>query len=112
MQSSRTYPVSTFVIPAGENCTRRRRYRESSTFFARLREVGMQVEEHPFPDHYRFTAQDLVFNDDKPVVMTEKDAVKCQQFAMPHHWYLPVTAQLENGFAARLLQLLKRKIHG
>ena len=81
-------------------------------FFARLREVGMQVEEHPFPDHYRFTAQDLVFNDDKPVVMTEKDAVKCQQFAMPHHWYLPVTAQLENGFAARLLQLLKRKIHG
>ncbi len=81
-------------------------------FFVRLREAGLQVEEHPFPDHHRFTAQDLVFNDDKPVVMTEKDAVKCQQFAMSHHWYLPVTARLENGFAAHLLQLLKRKIHG
>ncbi len=81
-------------------------------FFARLREAGMRVEEHPFPDHHRFMAQDLVFNDDKPVVMTEKDAVKCQKFALPHHWYLPVTAQLEKGFADHLLQLFKRKIHG
>ncbi len=81
-------------------------------FFARLREAGMQVEEHPFPDHHRFMAQDLVFNDNKPVVMTEKDAVKCQKFALPHHWYLPVTAQLEKGFADHLLQLFKRKIHG
>ncbi len=81
-------------------------------FFARLREAGVQVEEHSFPDHHRFTAQDLVFNDDKPVVMTEKDAVKCQPFALPHHWYLPVTARLENGFTTHLLQLLKRKIDG
>ncbi|HFC53468.1 MAG TPA: tetraacyldisaccharide 4'-kinase [Gammaproteobacteria bacterium] len=81
-------------------------------FFARLRETGLVVEEHPFPDHHRFSARDLEFGDNLPVVMTEKDAVKCRQFAGPDHWYLPVSARLEDGFAARLLQLLKRKTDG
>ena len=81
-------------------------------FFARLREVGLLVEEHPFPDHHRFSARDLEFGDDLPVVMTEKDAVKCRQFASSRYWYLPVSARPEDGFAARLLQLLKRKTNG
>ncbi len=81
-------------------------------FFARLREAGIQVQEHPFPDHHRFTQKDLLFEDEDPVVMTEKDAVKCQPFATPNHWYLPVTAQLEENATLHLLQLLKRKIDG
>ncbi len=81
-------------------------------FFARLREAGIQVQEHPFPDHHRFTQKDLLFEDEDPVVMTEKDAVKCQLFATPNHWYLPVTAQLEENATLHLLQLLKRKIDG
>jgi len=81
-------------------------------FFARLREAGIQVREHAFPDHHRFVAADLDFNDNDPVVMTEKDAVKCQPFAMPNHWYLPVSAHLEERVTTHLLQLLKRKIDG
>ena len=62
-------------------------------FFATLRAAGLSVREHVFPDHHRFSATELQFGDALPVLITEKDAVKCQAFALPQHWYLPVTAQ-------------------
>ncbi len=63
-------------------------------FFAQLRGLGIHPMEHGFPDHYRFRSQDLDFGDDTPVIMTEKDAVKCRRFATANHWYLPVEGQL------------------
>ncbi len=81
-------------------------------FFAQLSIAGLVCETHGMPDHYLFTAADLEFNDDKPVIMTEKDAVKCSRFAKPHHWYLPVDAVLPDGFSQQLLTLLKDKSHG
>lgn len=76
-------------------------------FFDLLRERGLDVVEHPFPDHHRFTAADL----DPvpgPVILTEKDAVKCAAFARPHHWVLAVEAQLQQGFGERLLAALRK----
>jgi tetraacyldisaccharide 4'-kinase len=75
-------------------------------FFRLLEDRGLIVDAHAFDDHHRFTASDLDFLDDAPVVMTEKDAVKCQRFAAPHHWYLPITAELPDAFCARLERLL------
>lgn len=46
-----------------------------------------------FPDHHPFTAKDLS-DIQGPVLMTAKDAVKCQAFAQPNWYYLPITAQL------------------
>lgn len=63
-------------------------------FFYTLREFNIEVIEHPFPDHHKFTLEDLSFNDDLPVLMTEKDAVKCEQFAKDNFWVVPVAAQL------------------
>lgn len=60
-------------------------------FFAQLRALGMEVIPHVFPNHYLFEKKDLYFNDGLPVLMTEKDAVKCQSFAGDECWYLPVT---------------------
>ncbi len=49
-----------------------------------------------FIDHHEFKAGDLQqFNDKLPLLMTEKDAVKCRPFAKTHWWYLPVEAILE-----------------
>ena len=48
-------------------------------FFAELRAYGLQTVEHPFPDHHPLTVADLAFDDGLPVLMTEKDAVKCAQ---------------------------------
>ncbi len=78
-------------------------------FFTHLRDNGLKLHCHIFPDHYDYQASDIHFNDDLPVIMTEKDAVKCQHFAGPQHWYLPITIRLPNALTERLLDTLKRK---
>jgi len=78
-------------------------------FFNTLEEQGdFQLKKHSFPDHHEFVASDVQFNDESPVIMTEKDAVKCQKFATRHFWSLPVIAHLENDFEHKLLELLRR----
>lgn len=48
-------------------------------FFDSLAAMGLLVEPHPLPDHHRFTLDDLIFDDDAPVLVTCKDAVKVMQ---------------------------------
>lgn len=81
-------------------------------FFSQLRENGLQAIEHPFPDHHPYQPEDLTFTDERPLLMTEKDAVKCRGFAQPHFWYVPVEACLDKGFGERILALLKRNNDG
>ena len=75
-------------------------------FFEALRAQGVAVIEHAFQDHHRYAARDLDFDNDLPVLMTEKDAVKCRAFAKPGWWEVSVTARLPESFfdsvAARL----------
>jgi tetraacyldisaccharide 4'-kinase len=75
-------------------------------FFAALRQAGLRVEEHAFPDHHMFVPENLQFNDDRPVVMTEKDAVKCRDLAVENCWFAPVTIDLPQEFADRVDELL------
>ena len=77
-------------------------------FFTMLREQGFEVIEHAFPDHHAYSAADLQFGDGLPVVMTEKDAVKCRQLAGDNCWYVPVTAVLPPTFYATLIEDLRR----
>ncbi len=77
-------------------------------FFARLRQAGMLLEEHVFPDHHAYTAANLDFGDDRPVMMTEKDAVKCRNLCLTNAWYVPVTIEMTAEFGARVLDLLDR----
>jgi tetraacyldisaccharide 4'-kinase len=65
-------------------------------FFVELESAGLRISRHPFPDHQPLTAADLDFNDADPVVMTEKDAVKCVGFATDKCWYLPVSASMSD----------------
>lgn len=78
-------------------------------FFSHLKAAGLNLIEHVFPDHHAFTAEDLKFQDDLPILMTEKDAVKCRNFpanTLENSWYLPITVDLEARFAEALLQRL------
>ena len=75
-------------------------------FFLYLAQRGVQVVPHPFADHHPFRAADLEFGDDAPVLMTEKDAVKCRRFARPQHWILPVRAAPDPAFDAWLQRRL------
>lgn len=76
-------------------------------FFNTLETLQWLPIAHPFADHAEFTAQDLEFSDDYPVLMTEKDAVKCRAFAADHCWYLQVAAQPSAAFAAWFAQRLQ-----
>jgi tetraacyldisaccharide 4'-kinase len=77
-------------------------------FFRKIQRMGLQAETHAFPDHHVFQPSDLAFADADALLMTEKDAVKCQAFAPPESWMLPVEAQLDPDLA----QWLVEKING
>lgn len=79
-------------------------------FFGDLRARGLTVIEHPFPDHHPFAPADLAFTDAFPVLMTEKDAVKCRHFTGTRLWYLPVAASFSEPEAHELLARVSRKL--
>jgi tetraacyldisaccharide 4'-kinase len=79
-------------------------------FFRQLIAAGLEIEAHPFPDHHAFTAKDLAFAKGKPLLMTEKDAVKCMPFAGEDDWFLPVDAELPNGFIDAVIRRLKETL--
>lgn len=79
-------------------------------FFAMLRSLGIDVVEHAFADHHRFVPGDLAFGDERDIVMTEKDAVKCAGFASVRMWYLSAAIQFEVDHAARLMALVRARL--
>ncbi|HLF98627.1 MAG TPA: tetraacyldisaccharide 4'-kinase [Methylococcaceae bacterium] len=81
-------------------------------FFDHLRAFGLDVEARAFPDHHVFRAEDLTWGEDVPLLMTEKDAVKCRAFSRESLWSVPVRAVLPPEFAASVLNLLRTQTHG
>jgi tetraacyldisaccharide 4'-kinase len=75
-------------------------------FFNMLRAHGIEVIGSPLPDHARIRSEDIAFADDKPVLMTEKDAVKCAGVTDRRHWYVPVSAQFVGGESTTLLGIV------
>ncbi len=80
-------------------------------FFRQLLDAGLSLEAHAFDDHHLFTPQDLAFAGGGPVLMTEKDAVKCRPFARPDWWVVPVEVQLDGAFEAWLVDALSPREH-
>ncbi len=80
-------------------------------FFDQLKQFELEIIEHPYPDHYPYKREDLDFGEIQPIVITEKDAVKCQRFYLHNVWYQPVRAVLDDAFVEQLLLKLERN-HG
>lgn len=82
-------------------------------FFDALTKMGLVFESRGFEDHYQFSPQDLLPFKGKSILMTEKDAVKCAKFAEGNAdydiWVLPVSANIEGGLKALVLQKLTTK---
>ncbi|MBN6148884.1 tetraacyldisaccharide 4'-kinase [Xanthomonas sp. AmX2] len=77
-------------------------------FFEMLRALGIGVVPHAFPDHHRYHAGDLSFGSELPVLMTEKDAVKCAAFVNEWCFSVPLTAELPAAFWVGLLDRLEK----
>ena len=77
-------------------------------FFAALQEIGIEVAPHPLPDHAQPTADDIRFADQLPVLMTEKDAVKCRAIADQRHWAVRMDVMVSEQDAAAVHAMLDR----
>ncbi len=75
-------------------------------FFDHLARLGLDCVNHAFPDHHAYTANDLDFGDCDALLMTEKDAVKCEAFAREHWYALQVEAELAPAFIDFILAKL------
>ena len=66
-------------------------------FFSHLHELGISFTARAFPDHHAYTAADCAFGANTAVIMTEKDAVKCERLAGEHDswWALRVDAVID-----------------
>lgn len=77
-------------------------------FFDAVAALGVVAKTHAFPDHHPYTAADMPAG---CVILTEKDAVKCADFAHPDVWMLPVDAEVEQGLETLVLEKVKAR-HG
>jgi len=76
-------------------------------FFRVLQQAGLQTKNHAFPDHHAFTRQDFsALEQGLPVLMTEKDAVKCRGLGLDNAWFLAVEAMLPASWESAFLQRL------
>ncbi|OYY75564.1 MAG: tetraacyldisaccharide 4'-kinase [Gammaproteobacteria bacterium 28-57-27] len=92
--------LSDFV---GQKCDALAGIGHPERFFSMLRGLGLAIETHDFADdHHVFTADELQQFHTRPLLMTAKDAVKCQPLAQAHqwrnHWFIPVEAELDQEF--------------
>jgi tetraacyldisaccharide 4'-kinase len=72
-----------------------------------LQALGMDPQLHCFPDHHKFRAEDINFGDENWVIMTAKDAVKCEFIANDKCWFLEVEAEVPT----ELVEFIVNKIH-
>jgi len=81
-------------------------------FFDYLKTFNIEFNSSIFEDHYRFSKKDFRNMNDKNIIMTEKDAIKCQKFSRKNFWYLPVTAEVDSKFIDVILKKLRYISHG
>ena len=82
-------------------------------FFDHLQQLGMECINHDFPDHHRYRPQDVDFANADSIVMTQKDAVKCEPFATGRYWALVINAEPDPRLGETIIALLdKARQHG
>jgi tetraacyldisaccharide 4'-kinase len=79
-------------------------------FFDLLNDAGLDVEAHPLDDHAEITLDELTFDEPGPVLVTEKDAVKCEHLKANGVWCVVVDFKFDADSTARLMRLILRDL--
>jgi tetraacyldisaccharide 4'-kinase len=79
-------------------------------FFELLRDAGLEVEPHPLDDHAEIGLEQLEFDEPGAVLITEKDAVKCEHLKPNGVWCVVVDFNFDADKTARLMRLVLRDI--
>jgi tetraacyldisaccharide 4'-kinase len=81
---------------------------DPGAFFGALRAAGFRGRTFAFADHHAFTRGDVAFPGATAILMTEKDAVKCDAFRDARMWMRPVRARIDPA----LVDLVQERIDG
>lgn len=108
LRSGEQRPLSHF--PAGQALHAVAGIGNPQRFFNTLEGLHWRPVAHAFADHAPYSAELLNFSPALPVLMTEKDAVKCRAFAADDWWYLAVDAEPSAAFVAWFDQQLQRLV--
>ncbi|MBP8237364.1 MAG: tetraacyldisaccharide 4'-kinase [Pseudomonas sp.] len=108
LRSGEQRPLSHF--PAGQALHAVAGIGNPQRFFNTLEGLHWRPVAHAFADHAPYSAELLNFSPTLPVLMTEKDAVKCRAFAADDWWYLAVDAEPSAAFVAWFDQQLQRLV--
>ena len=103
VHGGRAQPLSAF---AGQRVHAVAGIGDPERFFSMLRDAGIAVVPHAFPDHHAYVAADFEFGSRLPVLMTVKDAVKCADLTDAQAFMVPVDAVLPEAFWLGLLARL------
>ena len=79
-------------------------------FFDLLLEAGLDVVAHPLADHADIGLDVLQFEEPGAVLITEKDAVKCEHLKPNGVWCVVVDFQFDADMTARLMRRVLRDI--
>lgn len=79
-------------------------------FFDLLTDAGLDVEPHPLVDHAAIGPEQLEFDEPGAVLITEKDAVKCEHLKLNGVWCVVVDFQFDADKTARLMRLILRDL--
>ena len=77
-------------------------------FFNSLSKAGIPIIKTAFPDHYVFNEADFEPHADKLILMTEKDAVKCEQMQLPNVWVVKVKVKMPKATEEAMSQLIAK----
>ena len=112
LDGAQTRPLSAF---AGQTVHGVAGIGNPGRFFRQLAAHGLRVVPHEYPDHHRFTPADFGFADDSAVLMTEKDAVKCEALGLPpatadRCWTVPLGVTLAPDLLPAVIKICRDKI--
>lgn len=82
-----------------------------AAFFSALQDAGLDPDTRALPDHAALTREDISFADEAPVLMTEKDAVKCRAIAGERHWAVRLETQVSESDAALVSAVIDDVLH-
>jgi len=79
-------------------------------FFDSLKALGINVEEHPMPDHAPIALDDVTFDDNLPVFVTAKDAVKLAHVSRSLNQVYRIDTRLDtsSGLGIAIKNLIKK----
>ena len=78
------------------------------SFFSLLAAAGMAIVKQPLPDHHDISEADFAEHEGTAVLITEKDAVKCENMNLPNVWVVKMALQMPPATEQALDDLIQR----